>query len=203
MLLSDEEARDYDRAEQDEQPTDEEEIEGDMVVSLHAMKGKINCKTLKVIGLVGDKEVLKLIDSGSTHCFINEKIPRTLGCELECTTTMMIRVVDGSKLSSKLICPKFSWEVQGHRSSHPVRLLKLGGYDLVLGCDWLSNYNPMELDFHQLKVTLSQAGKKLVLRALPNESSAKVMYAHSLVKLIRKRNHDTEGELLLNHPTLI
>ncbi|KAK4394129.1 hypothetical protein Sango_1883700 [Sesamum angolense] len=188
MLLSDEEARDYNRAEQDEQPTDEEETEGDMVVSLHAMKGKINCKTLKVIGLVGDKEVLKLIDSGSTHCFINEKITRTLGCELECTTNMMIRVADGSKLSSKLICPKFSWEVQGHRFSHPVRLLKLGGYDLVLGCDWLSNYNPVELDFHQLKVTLSQAGKKLVLRALPNESSAKKEENTKVLELLQQYN---------------
>ncbi|KAL0282300.1 UNVERIFIED_CONTAM: Retrovirus-related Pol polyprotein from transposon [Sesamum angustifolium] len=187
MLLSDEEARDCDRAEQDAQPTDEEDIEGDMVVSLHVMKEKINCK-IEGYWTGWRQEVLKLIDSGSTHCFINEKITRTLGCELECTTTMMIRVADGSKLNSKLICPKFSWEVQGHRFSHPVRLLKLGGYDLVLGCDWLSNYNPMELDFHQLKVTLSEAGKKLVLRALPNESNAKKEENTKVLELLQQYN---------------
>ncbi|KAL0445995.1 UNVERIFIED_CONTAM: Transposon Ty3-G Gag-Pol polyprotein [Sesamum latifolium] len=73
MLLSDEETRDYDKVEQDDQLVEDEETERDMTVSLHAAKGNANCKTLKVNGLVGDKEVLILIDSGSTHCFTDEK----------------------------------------------------------------------------------------------------------------------------------
>ncbi|KAL0456670.1 UNVERIFIED_CONTAM: putative mitochondrial protein [Sesamum latifolium] len=129
MLLSDEEAKDYDKAEQEGQQTEDEEVEGDMEVSLHAMKGSVNCKTLKVNGVVGDKEVLILIDSGSTHYIIDEKDAGALGCELENTTPMIIRVADVT----------------------PYQIIEARGYDLVLGCDWLNNYNLIELDFHQFK----------------------------------------------------
>ncbi|KAL0439602.1 UNVERIFIED_CONTAM: Retrovirus-related Pol polyprotein from transposon.6 [Sesamum latifolium] len=179
MLMSDEEVRDFDRAEQEEGSEGKEENE-EVTVSIHAMKGNVSCKTLRINGLVGDKEILILIDCGSTYCFLDEKIAETLGCELEDSTPMVVRVADGSKLLSKKVCPKFSWEVQGHKFLHPVRLLKLGGYDLVLGCDWLSTFNPVELDFLQLKVTLSQGEGRLILRTLPNETRAKFMATHSL-----------------------
>ncbi|KAL0352336.1 UNVERIFIED_CONTAM: Transposon Ty3-G Gag-Pol polyprotein [Sesamum calycinum] len=69
--------------EQGEQPTEEEGNESDVTVSLYAMKGSINNKTLKISSLVGDKEILILIDCESTHCFIDEKVAIALGCKLE------------------------------------------------------------------------------------------------------------------------
>ncbi|KAL0355196.1 UNVERIFIED_CONTAM: hypothetical protein Sradi_3966500 [Sesamum radiatum] len=86
---------------------------------------------------------------------------------------------------------------------HPVRLLKLGGYDLVLGCDWLSNFYPVELYFHQLKVTLSQGEERLILRTLPKETRTKFMATHSLAKLMRRKNREIEGELFFNHKVLM
>ncbi|XP_020550197.1 uncharacterized protein LOC110012122 [Sesamum indicum] len=164
MLLSDAEAKDFDEIAQGDSTVEEERAEEDMAVSLHAMKEHTNSKTLRFNGLVGDREILILIDSGSTHCFIDEKVVGTLGCEVEGITPMTVEVADGRRLTSKVICPKFCWEVQGHKFSHPVRLLKLGSYDLVLGCDWLSNHNPVELDFQQMKVTLNRAGSKVILK---------------------------------------
>ncbi|KAL0399924.1 UNVERIFIED_CONTAM: hypothetical protein Sradi_2335700 [Sesamum radiatum] len=167
------------------------------------MKGGVYCKTLKVNGLVGNKEILILINCGSTHCFLDEKVAGTLECELVDSTPMIIKVADRSKILSKRVYPKFSWEVQGHKFLHPVRLLKLGGYDLVLGCDWLSTSNPVELDFHQLKVTLSQGEDKLILRTLPNETRAKFMDTYSLAKLMWRKNLEIKGELFFNHKVLM
>ncbi|KAL2236288.1 UNVERIFIED_CONTAM: hypothetical protein Sindi_0820500 [Sesamum indicum] len=128
MLLSDEESRDYEDAEQGE-PVSATEAKGeeDVIVSLHAMEEGFHCRTLKLEGLVRDKEILILIDSGSTHCFVDEKITKILGCKVENTLPMSIRVADGRKLTSHLVCPRFSWEVQGYKFTHPVKLLKLGG----------------------------------------------------------------------------
>ncbi|KAL2248441.1 UNVERIFIED_CONTAM: Retrovirus-related Pol polyprotein from transposon 17.6 [Sesamum indicum] len=169
MLLEDEEAKELEGNDPKQVEFEEQEVrERDIAVSLHAMKGHAHCKTLKMLGKVGDKEILILIDSGSTHCFLDEKVARTLNCKIESTTPMMIRVADGSKLASKLECDQFTWEMQGEKFTHPVRLLKLGGYDLVLGCDWLSGYDPVEIDFSQSKITLNQAGNKLILYALLN-----------------------------------
>ncbi|KAL2230956.1 UNVERIFIED_CONTAM: Retrovirus-related Pol polyprotein from transposon [Sesamum indicum] len=180
MLLEDEEAREIEGI--DPKPTEYEEHEvkeGDLTVSLHAMKRHVHCKTLRMIGKVGDKEILILIDSGSTHCFLDEKVARTLNCEIESSTPMMIRVADGSKLASNLICNQFTWDMQGHKFTHPVRLIKLVGYDLVIGCDWLSHYNPVELDFNQAKVTLNLPKEKLVLYALPK--TARDMSVNSML----------------------
>ncbi|KAL0355197.1 UNVERIFIED_CONTAM: hypothetical protein Sradi_3966600 [Sesamum radiatum] len=70
MLMSDEEVRDFDRAEQEEGSEGKEETE-EVTISIHAMKGNVSYKTLRINGLVGDKETLILIDYGSTHCFLD------------------------------------------------------------------------------------------------------------------------------------
>ncbi|KAL2251677.1 UNVERIFIED_CONTAM: Retrovirus-related Pol polyprotein from transposon [Sesamum indicum] len=200
MLLEDEGTKDYEKEEQYKQvPETETEKEEEVAVSLHAMKGNFHYRTLRLEGIVGDKEILILIDSGSTHCFLDEKVAHLLGCKLENAIPMVVRVADGSKITSQLTCPRFNWEVQGHKFTHSVKLLKLGGYDLVLGCDWLGLYNPIELDFHQGKVTLSQGSGKMILKALPCKAGAKALSTHSLAQLMRGRNLELQGELLLSH----
>lgn len=81
-------------------------------MSLHAMKGSTNYKTLKVCAKVKDKDILILIDCGSTHCFLNEKIAKVLDCKLENTMPMTIKVADGSQLISSLMCSGFKREMQ-------------------------------------------------------------------------------------------
>ncbi|KAL0325460.1 UNVERIFIED_CONTAM: putative mitochondrial protein [Sesamum radiatum] len=76
------------------------------LVSLYAIKGDVTCKTLRVNGLVGDKEVLILINCGSTHYFVHEKVSGTLGCKLEETTPTIVRVADASKIGLMRI-PKY------------------------------------------------------------------------------------------------
>ncbi|KAK4389035.1 putative mitochondrial protein [Sesamum angolense] len=151
MLLSEIEAEDCDLVEQKRLPTEEGESVLDITVSLHAMNGKSNCKTLKVNVIVSDKKIL--IDCRNTHCFIDEKVARTLGCKLDDTTP----------------------------------------------CDWLSNYNPVELDFHQQQVTLNQVEGKMVFKTMPSESGTKSITAHSLFNTMRRKKHDTVRELLLNN----
>ncbi|KAL2235351.1 UNVERIFIED_CONTAM: Transposon Ty3-G Gag-Pol polyprotein [Sesamum indicum] len=196
MLLEDEGDKDNGEEQQGKQTT-----EGDVSVSLHAMKGDFHYRTLRLEGTVEDKEILILIDSGSTHCFLDEKVVNLLGCKPERTHPMMVRVADGSKLISQLACHKFSWEIQGHKFTHPIKLIKLGGYDLVLGYDWLGLHNPIELDFHQGKVTLSQDSNKVVLKALSGKTGSKAVTTHSLSKLVRGRSPEAQGELLLSHST--
>ncbi|KAL0376671.1 UNVERIFIED_CONTAM: Transposon Ty3-G Gag-Pol polyprotein [Sesamum calycinum] len=108
---------------------------------------------------------------------------------------MAVRIADGGRVMSKYFCPTFGWEIQGHHFSHPVRVLKLGGYDYVLGCDWLSINNPIELDFHQLQVTITQSGKKIILKALTEKGDFKTVSAYSLSKLLRRGNYGMKGQI--------
>ncbi|KAL0361532.1 UNVERIFIED_CONTAM: hypothetical protein Sradi_3837700 [Sesamum radiatum] len=153
----------------------------------NAMKGNISTGTLRVKGVINGKEIHILMDSESTHSFIDEKVVKALGIKTEPTTPMLVSVADGYGMMSTTICHKLSWEVQSFQFSYPVRTLKLGGCDFVLGCDWLGDHNPIELDFHQLTVTISQQDGKVILRALPHKSSSISAALSLLVELLRKR----------------
>ncbi|KAK4390414.1 hypothetical protein Sango_2104700 [Sesamum angolense] len=96
MLMSEEKTKVY---EEDTGQLEEQigEVETDGVtVSLNTMCGSAGCRTLRVNGLIVDKEVHILVDSCSTHCFVNEKVLGALRCKVEHTIPMEVRVMDGS-----------------------------------------------------------------------------------------------------------
>ncbi|KAL0283987.1 UNVERIFIED_CONTAM: hypothetical protein Sangu_2853300 [Sesamum angustifolium] len=130
------------------------------------------------------RRFLIFVDSGRTHNFLDEKVVKTLGIKTELTTLMIVSVADGYRMISRVICPDFSWEIQGFQFSYPVRTLKLRGCDFVLGCDWVGAHNPVELDFHQLTVTITQKDGKVILRALPQKGDSKLVIANSLSELL-------------------
>lgn len=43
--------------------------------------------------------------------------------------------------------PNCNWWMQGYNFSSNFRLLYLGGYDIILGMDWLESYSPMHIDW--------------------------------------------------------
>lgn len=51
-----------------------EAVEADPEISLHALAGSLNPKTIRVVGRVGGQNVVILIDSRSTHNFLNLSI---------------------------------------------------------------------------------------------------------------------------------
>ena len=49
-------------------------------ISIHALKGLMNNKIIKVEGRVKDCSLMILVDSGSTHNFLDEGTTRRLNC---------------------------------------------------------------------------------------------------------------------------
>lgn len=63
-------------------PYEEEVVEkeaDDGAISLHALRGLVNSKTIKVEGKARNHKLMVLIDSGSMHSFIDEKQRRSWG----------------------------------------------------------------------------------------------------------------------------
>ncbi|KAG8389634.1 hypothetical protein BUALT_Bualt02G0249400 [Buddleja alternifolia] len=123
------------------------------------MSGKTDLNTLRVKGTSYKKDIQVLIDSGSTNCFLDEKMSRKLGCKLTYTTPTMVSVADGNKIVSRTICEDFCWAIHGHTFFYPIRVIKMGGSDMVLGEDWLRKHSPIEFEYDKMRITISQDGK--------------------------------------------
>ena len=76
-----------------------------------------------------------LIDSGSTHSFLDEDMARKLGCEVSNSHPLLVTMANENKVLSQSSCLGFCWEMNGEKFVAYFRLLKLGGCDVVLGVD--------------------------------------------------------------------
>lgn len=86
------------------------------------------------------------------HSFIDQNVAHNLKCDLVPISPMGISVAGGEKLRCDQMCPKVEWDIQGHKFAFPVRMLKLGGYHMVLGVDWLAKLSPVEFDFKEKRL---------------------------------------------------
>ena len=68
---------------------------------------------MRVQGLVKKKKVIILIDTGSTHNFLNQEIVKRSGVETIETNSLTMFVADSTKLISTAACKGFKWEMQG------------------------------------------------------------------------------------------
>lgn len=87
--------------------------------------------------------LLLLVDSGSTHTFVNSAFALRAECMVQDAEPVTVRVANGDTLQSNQQVAQLQWWCQGNTFSIDMRLLDLGAYDAVLGVDWLARFSPM------------------------------------------------------------
>ncbi|KAK8949103.1 hypothetical protein KSP39_PZI005439 [Platanthera zijinensis] len=144
-----------------------EEGEGDQPVaqvSAHALTGISSYQTMRVTASYHGQSINVLIDSESTHNFLDEGAARRLNCEFVPMTPFLVAVADGKKLSSSYKVNNFTWRMQGVGFTSEMLILPLGGCEVVLGVQWLVTLGPVQWDFYNLKMEFSNQGRRVILR---------------------------------------
>ncbi|KAF2299094.1 hypothetical protein GH714_030581 [Hevea brasiliensis] len=78
---------------------EEELVTGqELQLSINAMRGKPGAHTMCVAGTCGKRSLQILIDTGSTHNFLDSHIARKVGCELVKGTGVLVEVANGQEL---------------------------------------------------------------------------------------------------------
>jgi len=91
---------------------EEEEINGEEVqeeeiiphISLNALEGTVGFHTMKVTGRTGKQTLHVLVDSRSTHNFLNSSIALKLQSELTTITPITVQAANGGKMSCESVC---------------------------------------------------------------------------------------------------
>jgi predicted aspartyl protease len=104
-------------------------------LSLHAISGRPLQKSIQLRALVQNQTLIILVDSGSSHTFLNSVVAQKLEVEATPIAPLSVRVVNGNILSCNYEVKDFSCWIQGHTLQMDVKIIDMGAYDLVLGMD--------------------------------------------------------------------
>ncbi|XP_015158625.1 uncharacterized protein [Solanum tuberosum] len=149
-----------------------------MTISLQAFTGVTGYQTIRVTGYHEKRPLQILIDTGSTHNFIDEEMARQLGCKASTIMEQSISVADGRKVQTASICRNLQWLLQGTIFSSDFLLLPLGNIDVVLGVQWLNTLGRILFDFSKRTIEFMHQGKKHVSRGATTQvktTKAKVL----------------------------
>lgn len=160
--------------------TEEEKFSGDipetaddalMSISYQALNGIDSSTSIRLRGWVQGTELLMLVDSGSTHSFVDERIGSTFIGLKHLPQPLKVQIADGGQLSCSQVIPKCDWWIQGHNFSSDFRLLPLGSYDAILGMDWLQQFSPMQIEWNHKWLEFSHLGKVVKLQGITPQTS--------------------------------
>nr|GFB32715.1 hypothetical protein [Tanacetum cinerariifolium] len=133
-------------------------------VSLNAMTGVHSYQTMRVKGHVKKQVLHILVDCGSTHNFLDLHAAKRMGCNLSKMCPLQVSVANGQVMSSVFQCKNFKWTIHGQAFETDVMILPLGGYEMVLGIQWLATLGVIQFDFKNLVMDFMINEKRCVLR---------------------------------------
>ena len=116
-------------------------------ITLHALTGWTVPRTMRIKAIIGAHEVVALIDSGSTHNFISDRVAETLRLPVKPTTPFTVRVANGERLSCKGKYEKLMVNLQGNEFHLDFFSVPLNGLDMVLGIQWLETLGSVVCDW--------------------------------------------------------
>ncbi|KAK8938871.1 hypothetical protein KSP39_PZI011490 [Platanthera zijinensis] len=133
-------------------------------VSFNALTGLTHFHTMRVIASYRGKPISILIDSGSTHNFIDVHAAARLQCKLTPIPMFNVAIANGRTLASSQKVEEFQWCMQGVCFTSEMLVLPLGGCEVVLGVQWLITLGVVHWDFKNLQMEFVSQGRKVSLR---------------------------------------
>ncbi|XP_075076667.1 uncharacterized protein LOC142163294 [Nicotiana tabacum] len=109
-----------------------------------------------------------------------------MGCVINEAAPIRVTVANGNHLMSLHICHRFKWRIQGVEFEDSVRLIRLGGNDMIFGGDWMKTHNPVLLDFIAYKVHVTHKGKRVELKGIYSQGELQGMSSKGVKQYMKK-----------------
>lgn len=149
----------------------ETETQGELLaISQAAVAGTDAPNTFRLLGQIQKQQVLMLIDSGSSHCFVSETIASQLQGVERAVAPIQVKIADGATMTCSKELVGCEWWCQGVTFKTNLKVLPLGGYDVIIGMDWLQSHNPMGIDWKDKRLAFWDQGKLVQLKGLQVEA---------------------------------
>jgi hypothetical protein len=127
--------------------SDSSASELDMKISMCALTGVRTSATLQLSTVVRGAAFDALVDSGSTHSFIDTAAAAHLGLVPVAQPGLTVGVANSDRIPSSDVCKNITVTIDQEEFAIDLYVIPLGGYGLVLGCEWLRTLGPVLWDF--------------------------------------------------------
>jgi hypothetical protein len=98
---------------------------------------------MQIVVYLRFQPVVILIDSDSTHNFVDTKLATTLGIRPILQDGIRVQVANGEEVPSPSRCKDIEVKMQGFSFRTELFILLLAGCDAVLGIHWLRTLGPI------------------------------------------------------------
>nr|GLL44787.1 uncharacterized protein LOC109178468 [Ipomoea trifida] len=142
------------------EPFETEQVDfASLEISLHAITGTGNGNTMRVNLCLNNRPITALIDSGSTHNFVDSATAKELGLLIRACPFLQVAVANGERITGLGVCEDVL--LQKDSNYFPVNLfvIPLVGFEIVLGVHWLRTLGAILWDFTALTMTFTYGGR--------------------------------------------
>ncbi|XP_073359010.1 uncharacterized protein [Aegilops tauschii subsp. strangulata] len=102
--------------------------------------------TMKLRVQLQGRTLYFLVDSGSSHTFLDTVVAASMSGVLEMPVSM-VRVAYGKLIPCSSQLKTGQWSCGGYNFTSLFKVFPLGTYDGILGMDWLAAHSPMQVDW--------------------------------------------------------
>jgi Retroviral aspartyl protease/Reverse transcriptase (RNA-dependent DNA polymerase) len=148
-------------------------------------------------GQIGQQPIFALIDSGSTHSFVNPQVLHSESHKIAQINPMVVMVANGSKMVTDSTCQSLQFNIHGYEFCHDLRLLPVQGYDVILSLDWLAKLGPMHINWLNKWIEFEQEGKRVKLQVTTDTAILRLCEAMDLNKELKSNNEVVLAQIWL------
>jgi len=100
--------------------------------------------------------VMVLIEYGSTHNFIHRRVIENVNCFVRPVSNFQILIVNGGTIKCGGRCENVKIQMADYNLKTHMFAIAMGGWDIVLGVEWLRTLGKITMDYQELYMRFTQ-----------------------------------------------
>lgn len=133
-------------------PLQEESSDEEVVFDCqcYGMEGTLGVSAIRLVGKIHGTEVGFMVDTGTTHNFIDPITVARLQLKVAELTPFIVTVAGGEMFKGKEYCPEVAISLPGLETKVDLLIIPLGDSQVLLGTIWLQSLGPILWDFSKI-----------------------------------------------------
>ncbi|XP_061340175.1 uncharacterized protein LOC133286741 [Gastrolobium bilobum] len=168
--------------------------------ALNALSMSSMSKLLQFIARVGTGDVRVMVDSGSSHNFIQKHVAIQLGLPISQSRSMKVILGNGEFMLCNMKCLAVSLQIQSFKCCVDLWILDLKDLHIILGMPWLESLGKVVHNYVDLSMEFSHNGQVVQLKAI---TDAKSFNSNCLSLVSEESAADHISDEIMNLKTLV